>query len=157
MEPVDPESPRIIKVDADGIEESLREGILALQDRADIIFSSGSAAAQFSRWPKRRTASNTNQHVLRLTILRGLWQRKLVALLSRLPGAVQAFVIIIWPGWFLPDTVVLKTPKPDWDEEFDTEKEVYDKLKALQGNLIPIFSFIGRHIARGLEPLSCRK
>ncbi len=39
----------------------------------------------------------------------------------------------------LPKTVVLKKLKRDWDEEFDTEKDVYNKLKPLQGNLIPIF------------------
>jgi hypothetical protein len=47
----------------------------------------------------------------------------------------------IWPGWFLPDTVILKKLKPDWDEEFDTEKAAYNnpKLQTLQGHLSPIF------------------
>ena len=74
-----------------------------------------------------------------MTILRGIWERRLVALVSKLPASVQTFIKKTWPGWFLPKTVVLKKLKPDWDEEFDTEKEVYGKLKPLQGDLIPIF------------------
>lgn len=29
--------------------------------------------------------------------------------------------------------------KPDWEEEFDNEIVVYDKLEALQGSVIPVF------------------
>ena len=80
-----------------------------------------------------------HQHVLRLTILRGIWQRRLVAFVCKLPSSVQTFIKKTWPGWFLPATVVLKKLKPGWDDEFDTEKEAYSKLKPLQGDVIPIF------------------
>lgn len=80
-----------------------------------------------------------HQHVIRLTILRGIWQRRLVAFLSKLPGSVQTFINKTWPGWFLPKTVVMKKLKRDWDDEFDAEKEAYARLKPLQGDLIPIF------------------
>ncbi|OIW30148.1 hypothetical protein CONLIGDRAFT_632241 [Coniochaeta ligniaria NRRL 30616] len=80
-----------------------------------------------------------HRHVIRLTILRGIWQRRLVAFLSKLPGSAQTFINNLWPGWFLPKAVVLKELKRDWDDEFDTEKEVHNKLKPLQGDLIPIF------------------
>lgn len=45
----------------------------------------------------------------------------------------------MWPGWSLPKTVVLKKLKPDWDEEFESEKEAYKRVKPLQGDLIPVF------------------
>ena len=41
------------------------------------------------------------------------------------------------PGAFLPDQVILKVLKPDWDDEFDNEKRMYIKLEDLQGVCIP--------------------
>ena len=34
--------------------------------------------------------------------------------------------------------IILKVQKSGWDEEFDTEKAAYEKLKRLQGRVIPI-------------------
>lgn len=44
-----------------------------------------------------------------------------------------------WPEWFLPPTVILKKRKADWEEEFEKEKQVYNVLKLIQGNIIPHF------------------
>lgn len=42
----------------------------------------------------------------------------------------------------IPQTVtslIVKQQKDDWEEEFENEKVVYDKLKELQGKVIPFF------------------
>ncbi|KAL1842748.1 hypothetical protein VTK73DRAFT_3048 [Phialemonium thermophilum] len=78
-------------------------------------------------------------HVFRVTVLRGVWERRFAAFLSKLPGRVRAWIRGMWPGWFLPATVVLKKWKRDWDDEFDEERDAYDTLKPLQGDLIPVF------------------
>ncbi|KAK0732275.1 hypothetical protein B0H67DRAFT_478096, partial [Lasiosphaeris hirsuta] len=38
----------------------------------------------------------------------------------------------------LPTNIVLKKQKEEWGDEFDTEKATYEKLKCLQGLVIPI-------------------
>ncbi|BDD58555.1 hypothetical protein MPDQ_002524 [Monascus purpureus] len=35
--------------------------------------------------------------------------------------------------------VILKKPKPGWEEEYDTEKQAYGILRPLQGTIIPCF------------------
>lgn len=42
-----------------------------------------------------------------------------------------------YPEWTLPCNIVLKSQKPDWEEEFDTEKATYTLLQPLQGLVIP--------------------
>ncbi|KAF5620250.1 hypothetical protein F52700_11571 [Fusarium sp. NRRL 52700] len=44
-----------------------------------------------------------------------------------------------FPEWFLPDKIILKSQKPNWEEEFDKELEAYHKLQRLQGTVIPRF------------------
>lgn len=44
----------------------------------------------------------------------------------------------LYPGPFLPPTVIVKKLKPTWDEEFHDEKKTYGKLKILQGHVIPV-------------------
>lgn len=39
----------------------------------------------------------------------------------------------------LPDRIVLKIPKPNWDDEFANEKYIYNKLSRLQGHTIPVY------------------
>lgn len=39
----------------------------------------------------------------------------------------------------LPTVVVIKTRKDDWHEEFQQEKEAYERLKSIQGSVIPTF------------------
>ena len=47
-------------------------------------------------------------------------------------------LIPVFPQWTLPRTFILKKKKPDWDEEFENEKRMYAKLRALQGSVIPV-------------------
>lgn len=65
-----------------------------------------------------------HRHVLRVTIIRSLFDRVLIAILLLLPLMLQTFIKKIWPGYFLPATVVLKKLKPDWDNEFENEKYI---------------------------------
>jgi hypothetical protein len=43
-----------------------------------------------------------------------------------------------WPEWFLPPKIVLKRQKVGWDEEFDNEKAIYQRLSPLQGTVVPV-------------------
>ncbi|CAD6441430.1 7057c26d-10e9-4b37-b265-2e75a618539d [Sclerotinia trifoliorum] len=60
---------------------------------------------------------------------------------STIESLVNFFLSLkaIYPDWFLPPTVILKKRKPDWDNEFETEKRMYRHLKPLQGTFIPQF------------------
>lgn len=53
------------------------------------------------------------------------------------------------PG--LPRTVILKQQKDGWEEEFQNEIHVYDRLKELQGAVIP--RFLGQGSFNGLPAL----
>ena len=77
--------------------------------------------------------------VLRLTVLRSPFERALTTLIFKLPSLIQQFIRFFFPGFFLPDCVVLKKLKPNWDEEFDNEKLMYQRLASLQGDVIPKF------------------
>ena len=39
----------------------------------------------------------------------------------------------------LPNVVIIKKMKNDWHDEFEQEKEAYERLKSLQGSVIPTF------------------
>lgn len=87
----------------------------------------------------RETPYREHPHVLRLTIAQSPLRRALASFVSRFPLCIQAFVRSIWPTGFLPSVVVVKKRKPGWDEEFDNEKLMYNRLRALQGRRIPFF------------------
>ncbi|KAK3311912.1 hypothetical protein B0H66DRAFT_506442 [Apodospora peruviana] len=55
------------------------------------------------------------------------------------------------PEWFLPATVILKTQKDGWEDEFQTEKRAYDILKPIQGTTIP--HFFGETVYNGSPTL----
>ncbi|KAK4032347.1 lipopolysaccharide core heptose(II) kinase RfaY [Parachaetomium inaequale] len=62
--------------------------------------------------------------------------------LTLLPNFVRSWVNTLFPEWFLPSHVVLKTQKQGEDETvlrelFETEVQAYDRLKALQGVAVP--------------------
>ena len=60
---------------------------------------------------------------------------------SFFPKGVRGIIKILWPGPFLPNRVILKTqkPEPGWEDEWANEKRMYNKLKDLQGKVIPTF------------------
>lgn len=91
-----------------------------------------------------------NRHhynVLRLDLQRTTFQRHLIKVIEYLPVFLQSMTRRIVPHYFLPDTLILKMLKPDWDDEFSNEKEMYKRLEPLQGRIIP--SFLGDATYRG--------
>jgi hypothetical protein len=42
-----------------------------------------------------------------------------------------------FPALFLPETVIVKGLKPDWHDEFNHEIQMYDRLKPIQGVVVP--------------------
>lgn len=43
------------------------------------------------------------------------------------------------PEWTIPEKIVVKKQKDGWEDEFDTEKATYQKLRHLHGQVIPAF------------------
>ena len=71
-----------------------------------------------------------------------------IAILGRLPGFVRCWAESHFPEWFLPERIALKTRRMDFydDEPIDeivktelheTELKAYDRLKPLQGLVVP--------------------
>jgi hypothetical protein len=56
-----------------------------------------------------------------------------------LPSPLSVWADFSFPEWFLPLTIVLKRKKEGWDEEFDTEKATYIRLKCLQSTIISTY------------------
>ncbi|RSL54194.1 hypothetical protein BHE90_010152 [Fusarium euwallaceae] len=78
-----------------------------------------------------------HHNVLRLSIIRSPLQRTLMNLLLLLPIFLQVPIAAMFPGFFLPDRLVLKKAKEGWLEEFENEKLMYERLQSLQGRVIP--------------------
>ena len=64
--------------------------------------------------------------------------------LSLLPACARSWAELHFPEWFLPDRIVLKTCRTgdDIDDEvaaelFDTELKAYNRLRPLQGIVVP--------------------
>ncbi len=64
-------------------------------------------------------------------------QRVFGRLINLLPSPARARLESWFPEWSLPSRLVLKKQKDVWDEEFETEKAAYAKLRPLQGVVIP--------------------
>ena len=62
--------------------------------------------------------------------------QSLFSIASRLTGSLLPNK---FPEWFLPDEIVLKSEKDDWEEEFNNEIVAYNKLRPIQGDTIPRF------------------
>lgn len=78
-------------------------------------------------------------HVLRVLVVRSFLDRVLKALITQLPRRLRDWIASsVLPGLFLPDRVVLKQYKFDWEAFFGQEKANYDRLQNLQGGVIPI-------------------
>ncbi|KAL2676457.1 hypothetical protein Neosp_010215 [[Neocosmospora] mangrovei] len=77
-------------------------------------------------------------NVLRLTIIRSSFDQAIISILLALPYTFQNFAQALFPAYFLPSRIVLKKMKPEWDEEFNNEVGMYDRLQPVQGHLIPI-------------------
>lgn len=58
--------------------------------------------------------------------------------LSLCPPPLRRWARSTFPEWHLPPNIVLKMGKEGWGEEFDTELATYEKLRCLQGHVIPV-------------------
>ncbi|GAB1309939.1 hypothetical protein MFIFM68171_00149 [Madurella fahalii] len=86
--------------------------------------------------------TSEHPHVLLLRIPSSATARFISHCCGLLPRFVQSWVKALFPEWFLPDHVVLKSQKRGEEEMimrelFDTELKAYDRLKPLQGVVIP--------------------
>ncbi|RSL80167.1 hypothetical protein CEP52_017426 [Fusarium oligoseptatum] len=82
--------------------------------------------------------SDIHRNVMHLSIVRGVLERKVRSFLGRFPR-LQAAIAWVFPAFALPDNVVLKKEKPNWEEEYDNENAMYKRLHSLQGRTIPRF------------------
>lgn len=73
-----------------------------------------------------------------MSLIRSKFAECVAAVLNLLPGFVRQLVQLP-PQFYLPNRVILKTLKSNWDEEFANEKAMYMRLKSLQGHIIPRF------------------
>ncbi len=87
----------------------------------------------------RELEPDYHPYVFRVTLIRDAWTNVFLKVVSWLPFALQTIVRTTWPVYFLPDVVILKKLKPDWDDEFQNEINMYERLGSLQGQLIPIY------------------
>ncbi|POR32468.1 hypothetical protein TPAR_07322 [Tolypocladium paradoxum] len=83
-------------------------------------------------------SDSEHPNVLRLTILRSSFDQAVISILLALPHAIQNFARALVPGYFLPPRIILKKMKPEWDDEFNNEVRIYERLRPAQGHLIPI-------------------
>lgn len=77
-----------------------------------------------------------HDNVIRLALHRDIISRLVLWLLNILPQ-LQTYLSTAFPDCLLPPTVILKQMKVGWDEEFNQEKQAYQRLRRLQGTVIP--------------------
>ncbi|KAK4143563.1 uncharacterized protein C8A04DRAFT_28758 [Dichotomopilus funicola] len=83
-------------------------------------------------------ADNVHPNVLRLHIHRTPFDEYMHCIFSKLPPVFLRLLFHVFPLWTLPRTFIVKKQKPNWDEEFENEKRMYERLRPLQGSTIPI-------------------
>ncbi|CAG7558851.1 unnamed protein product [Fusarium equiseti] len=83
--------------------------------------------------------SYIHDNVLRLKIRHNFYDRLVQSLFSIVSRSTGSLLPNKFPEWFLPDKIVLKSEKDDWEEEFDNEIVAYSKLRPIQGDTIPRF------------------
>lgn len=84
-----------------------------------------------------QAADNYHPNVRRLKIQPSLLDQVVKTILYLFPKFAQAYLQRWFPEWYLPSAIVLKSQKPDWEEEFDNELASYRTLQSLQGTVIP--------------------
>ncbi|CCT73232.1 uncharacterized protein FFB20_08566 [Fusarium fujikuroi] len=91
------------------------------------------------------SSDDVHPNVLRLRVMRTFFDRALQSLFWVISGATGQWLQNKFPEWFLPERIVLKSQKPNWEEEFDKELKAYHKLQPLQGTFIPRFFGMIQH------------
>ncbi|KAK3317508.1 hypothetical protein B0T19DRAFT_446474 [Cercophora scortea] len=99
-----------------------------------ISFRLGSRCITATGAPHDREHPN----VLQLRVHRSALQLLVRTLLRCLPSSLRSWACSSFPEWFLPTDIVFKKQKVGWDEEFATEQATYEKLRCLQGRVIPV-------------------
>ena len=77
-----------------------------------------------------------HENVVFLDILPSIFDR-LLGLIRYFPEKWQSWLESRRPELFLPQKVILKREKLDWEEEFDNEKSIYQALALVQGQVVP--------------------
>ncbi|KAG5771619.1 hypothetical protein H9Q72_001925 [Fusarium xylarioides] len=85
------------------------------------------------------SSDDVHPNVLRLRVMKTCFDQALQSLFWVISGVTGPWLQNKFPEWFLPERIVLKSQKPNWEEEFDKELEAYHKLQPLQGAFIPRF------------------
>ncbi len=103
-----------------------------------------------------RTVGPSHPHVFRLVLHPTATVRLISLCIKRLPLFARSYVKNLFPEWFLPGHIILKTQKAGVEDEIlqelsYTELKAYDRLKAVQGILVPIC--YGRVLYRGTTAL----
>ncbi|KYK60911.1 Protein kinase-like domain protein [Drechmeria coniospora] len=82
--------------------------------------------------------SYIHPHVLLLQVLPSTTERLVRTVVGLLPSFLRAQFEAFFPEWSISSRLVLKRYKEGWDEEFDMEKVIYERVKPLQGIVVPI-------------------
>ncbi|KAF5717857.1 hypothetical protein FMUND_5527 [Fusarium mundagurra] len=86
-----------------------------------------------------KASDDVHPNVLCLRVMKTCFDQTLQSLFWLISGVTGPWLQNKFPEWFLPERIVLKSQKPNWEEEFDKELEAYHKLQPLQGTFIPRF------------------
>ncbi|RFN53938.1 hypothetical protein FIE12Z_1685 [Fusarium flagelliforme] len=96
------------------------------------------------------TADNCHPNLLLLRIQSSVFHNA-VQFLFQVLSWTGLWVENKFPEWFLPDRIVLKTQKPDWEEEFGNELLAYHKLQSVQGITVPkLYGMVQHDYTRAL-------
>lgn len=103
--------------------------------RTRLVFATGRAVDRY------------HPNVLRLRVDPSPLQRFIHGVVGFFPQLVRSFVERVFPEWFLPTNIVLKTQRQgkeeeehgDADELMDTEIQAYKQLKPVQGVVVPVY------------------
>jgi hypothetical protein len=82
-------------------------------------------------------SDHEHPNVLRLRIQKTFIGRIIEALFRIISKATGTWLQSRFPEWFLPERIVLKRQKENWEEEFDHEVVAYNRLRPIQGLTIP--------------------
>ncbi|RDA87663.1 hypothetical protein CP532_3828 [Ophiocordyceps camponoti-leonardi (nom. inval.)] len=81
--------------------------------------------------------SHIHPHVLHLNVVPSFMERLVRTAANLLPFSLRTRFEALFPEWHLPSRLVLKRYKKEWHREFTTEKATYDRMKPLQGIVVP--------------------
>ncbi|KAF5692053.1 hypothetical protein FDENT_3073 [Fusarium denticulatum] len=82
-------------------------------------------------------SDHAHLNVLRLRIDKTFFGGIVESLFKIMSKATGSWLQAKFPEWFLPDKIVLKRQKENWEEEFDHEIIAYNKMRPIQGLTIP--------------------